>query len=57
MQTLPRVQTLQFLLDNDIHVLPCMLNVLLESLKTVKLLVVDVLYKSSQMRCAVNSAN
>ena len=57
MQTLPRVQTLQFLLDNDIHVLPCMLNVLLESLKTVKRLVVDDLYKSSQMRCAVNSAN
>ena len=55
--SLPRVQTLQFLLDNDIHVLPYMLNFSLESLKTVKRLVVDNLCKSTQVHCAVNSAN
>ena len=41
----------------DKNILPYMLNVLLESLKTVKRLVVDNLCKSSQVRCAVNSAN
>ena len=39
------------------YILSYMLNVSLESLKTVKWLVVDNLCKSSQLRCAVNSAN
>ena len=51
--TLPWVlQTLQFLFNKRY-----MLNFSLQSLKTVKRLVVDDLCKSSQVRCAVNSDN
>ena len=45
---------LTILFDNDICY---MLNVSLESLETVKWLVVDDLCKSSQVCCAVNSVN